>query len=170
MKPKLISRSVNEQCQISLIVPTMKDSQDQSRLLELPAEMRIKIFEEIIVSNSSILINRRSWPREPALFAVCRQTREEALPLFYRLNTFHLKSGPLVNGSLYLVATWWFRHIGKAKAGMVKRLELHMGDAFLTYSSWGHILYSLLIRVGIKMATLVITFDGDDSEDKPPLP
>ena len=63
--------------------------------LRLPAEIRNQIFVLALVEDEAIYITTRTdglrsyaHPLSPALTRVCRQTREEAIPIYYGANTF----------------------------------------------------------------------------------
>ncbi|KAK4890307.1 hypothetical protein LTR27_010950 [Elasticomyces elasticus] len=59
-----------------------------SALLNLPAELRNKIWEEALISKKGpITINKRTW-EQPLLLRSCKQIRKEAGPMYYTLNTF----------------------------------------------------------------------------------
>ena len=68
-------------------------------LLELPAELRNRIWEQVIVKEGPISLAPASdladgeeleTGAQPALSRVCRQIREETLPMFYAHNIFRL--------------------------------------------------------------------------------
>ncbi|KAK4955216.1 hypothetical protein LTR10_007411 [Elasticomyces elasticus] len=61
-----------------------------SALLNLPPELRNRIWEEALVSkkgSTSIAINKHTWA-QPLLLRTCKQIRKEAGPMYYSLNTF----------------------------------------------------------------------------------
>lgn len=76
---------------------TMKPSvPEPSRLLQLPAELRIKVYKYLLISdvgqkvptykpNKTPNFARRS---DTAVLATCRRIHGEALPVFYENNTF----------------------------------------------------------------------------------
>ena len=102
--------------------------QEQSRLLELPAELQLAIFEYVVQEPEPLLINcgcdssyggdyellekaEAAWeagvlhpPVQPTLTRTCRGIRETALPMFYQLNAFraHYCSRP----DMSLVMRW----------------------------------------------------------------
>ncbi|KAK3072663.1 hypothetical protein LTR53_006402 [Teratosphaeriaceae sp. CCFEE 6253] len=59
-------------------------------LLTLPAELRNKIFGYALPSESQefVLVDRHRGPRKPALLQVNRQTRDEAIGLYYGTSSF----------------------------------------------------------------------------------
>lgn len=80
--------------------PSIVTATKKCYLLNLPAELRICIYELALetgrtlwthaYSNPStgITFHSRRFGNEPALTRACNQTRREALPLHYALNTF----------------------------------------------------------------------------------
>lgn len=73
--------------------------QAQSALLRLPAELRAKIFEDVVKHDDWVDIpvlkingyhnvDESEHRRTTALLQVCRQTRHEAIQPFFELNTF----------------------------------------------------------------------------------
>ena len=58
-------------------------------MLELPPELRNRVYRALLTSieNFTIPVNEGP-PTEPALLSVCRQTREEAIGIYYQENTF----------------------------------------------------------------------------------
>lgn len=65
-------------------------------LLELPAEIRNRIFELVLTSGKPLLVRRKDGPgfRHPnrALLQVCRLTRTDGLGLYYSNNQFIISS------------------------------------------------------------------------------
>ncbi|KAK5701610.1 hypothetical protein LTR97_004426 [Elasticomyces elasticus] len=58
-------------------------------LLTLPPEMRNRIYREVLVEGDIYIhTHSRFLPIEPALMRVCRQTREEALAIYHKENSF----------------------------------------------------------------------------------
>ncbi|KAK3617717.1 hypothetical protein LTR56_025094 [Elasticomyces elasticus] len=61
-----------------------------SALLNLPAELRNKIWGEALVSKKGpIAINKYTWA-QPLLLRTCKQIRKEAGPMYYSLNRFDI--------------------------------------------------------------------------------
>ncbi|KAK3640924.1 hypothetical protein LTR56_011574 [Elasticomyces elasticus] len=58
------------------------------RLLLLPAELRIRIYELAVVEPSSVVACYPKRVKQPALSATCQQIRRECLSVFYGDNTF----------------------------------------------------------------------------------
>lgn len=89
-------------------------SQDQQpfRLQDLPAEIQLIIFEYVVMTDETLLINhpcdssydgftdayhadKKLWetgvrhpPKQPASTRTCRSIRYDTIPMFYKLNTF----------------------------------------------------------------------------------
>lgn len=62
-------------------------SSSSSRLLSLPPELRVMIFEFVLISGR-ITISPSAVPAWPALLSTNRQVREEALKIWYGKNLF----------------------------------------------------------------------------------
>lgn len=88
--------------------------QDQSKLLTLPTELRLRIYENVLRFPDTIVALRRYPPSSLAegerrsvlaLLQTCHQVLVEAEDMFYSLNRFRYPSGPSVppyHGSLFL--------------------------------------------------------------------
>ena len=61
----------------------------RSALLELPGEIRNRIYRFVLVCDNRIEVHAGA-PLEPALLSVCREVRTEAIKLFYVENKFTL--------------------------------------------------------------------------------
>lgn len=88
------------------------DFQQQSRLMQLPAELQLTIFEYVVIEHETLLINcgcdssyrgdwdkweedRQLWasgqkqpPQQPGLTRTCKVIRSITLPMFYTRNVF----------------------------------------------------------------------------------
>ncbi|KAK5714793.1 hypothetical protein LTR17_017040 [Elasticomyces elasticus] len=101
------------------------------RLLELPAELRNRIFELAITTpiplqaNPPITANSSSpttsSSAQPALARTNRLIREEVLPVFYHGNTFVMQHKWL--GDLNGVMSWWQRLATKELRRHIKKLH-----------------------------------------------
>lgn len=64
------------------------------RLLSLPAELRNRIYEMVVVHQQPITMSHRRRHRltrtPPAITRTCQQIKNESLPIFYEWNTFRL--------------------------------------------------------------------------------
>jgi hypothetical protein len=85
-----------------------KAEKQTSRLLQLPAELRIVVYEMALLINSGAEAQAASYQelldapdvkylelgkvRAPPLTRTCRQIEEEALPVFFRINDFAVTS------------------------------------------------------------------------------
>lgn len=67
----------------------------QSRLLGLPAELRIRIYQYTLVHDGIIVVHPSVDPLEPGLLKTCRQIRCEAASIHYRLNQFEFPANDL---------------------------------------------------------------------------
>ncbi|KAK5107604.1 hypothetical protein LTR62_000998 [Meristemomyces frigidus] len=64
---------------------------DRPSLLTIPPELRNDILQQVLIDTKVILIQSaptREEPLEPPLLFVCKQLRNEGLPIFYGANTF----------------------------------------------------------------------------------
>ena len=75
---------------------TVMDSNPKAKaLLLLPAEIRNRIYELVLVTRSPVTIRATKYHRasikhvEPGLLLSCRQIRNECLKIHYERNTFH---------------------------------------------------------------------------------
>lgn len=66
------------------------DSQIPFRLMDLPSEVRLRIYEYMLVDSSKqdISPSRGIETRRPSLLRTSRQVRNEAMPVFYGANRF----------------------------------------------------------------------------------
>jgi hypothetical protein len=83
------------------------ESEKSSPLLNLPAELRLLIYELVLTQNGNgrpnvqeIIHHNRYRP--PGILLVNKQVRSEATPIFYKATTFMLFSGRLDFVDLYL--------------------------------------------------------------------
>lgn len=109
-----------------------RPAQNQSPLLELPAELREAIFELAVVSEKPIVTfkldqyQKDSYQeaRQPAITRVSRQVRSESLPIYYDCNNFviHTEGAKSDDASRWLMCnekhlnalrhlTFWIRYI-----------------------------------------------------------
>lgn len=111
--------------------------------LDLPPELRNRIYEELLASRSHITIVHDSTParihetvrwcpdllygRQPAITLVSRQLRRETLKLFYSVNTFSVDIttwSRTANGKVDTrLANSWLRAIGKENAACIKKVS-----------------------------------------------
>jgi hypothetical protein len=83
------------------------------RLLDLPAELRNRIYHFAVVNEKPIdIIHHKRWRRaealqQPALASTCKQLRKEVLPIFYGGNSFVLDTvGDIVQDFKGVVRAW----------------------------------------------------------------
>lgn len=62
----------------------------KTTFLDLPAELRNRIYSSDLIKHRQIIPTNRSDHQQPALTRTCRQIRKEALPIYYGSNTFAL--------------------------------------------------------------------------------
>ena len=139
--------------------------QQHSLLLELPAELRVKIYEKVILLREPIATKPKSWVKEPNLVAVYQQIRSEALSLFYGRNTFATSLCMLARDDSGLAYVNWLCKIGRTRASMVKTLQLRWGRAVPTepriVSMSTRNFCKALLDTGVKLDTLVLTTETE---------
>lgn len=92
-----------------------------SRLLELPAELRNRIYEfvfadsEVHVRKKDIFTHLRYRPPHAGILMACRQTYSESLTIFYDFTTFYL--GPNIMG-------FFLRSLPHRNACLVSKVRL----------------------------------------------
>lgn len=110
----------------------MTTTNTTSSLLELPPELRNYIYELVLVEPSTIKLVtlRDAWDiskvRRPTMAGICKQIRQEALPIYYERNTFELYIGALSPGmsgpNSFIFLRKWLGMIGAANIKLVKRV------------------------------------------------
>jgi hypothetical protein len=93
------------------------------RLLELPAELRFRIYQFYMEAEPNASTSR---PREPALTVISRSVRAATLPIYYSSYTLTLYSLVKcdVYGQVRLSRESWFRHILSEKIKHIKRFNI----------------------------------------------
>lgn len=74
------------------LAQTATASVEGSQLLQLPAELRNLIWRYAVVKSYPITVNSDGF-RAPTLFAICKQTRNETVTLFFAKNVFQVIIG-----------------------------------------------------------------------------
>ena len=93
-----------------------------SRLLNLAAELRNSIYQYALISDTPICINQDDIRSRSALIQVCKQIREEASQSFYAENKFFTTA---IDGNCD-TAISWLKAIGKKNAGHMHRLIINL--------------------------------------------
>lgn len=114
---------------------SFSEDMDDSPFSKIPAELRVQIFEHVLVQNDPISIaslddyrerhrgNKSSSGSLPApLLVVCRAFRSECTPIFYSSNRFLIKLERTREDTLDVLHRWR-NSIGPKKFGMVRYLE-----------------------------------------------
>ena len=60
------------------------------RFLDLPAELRNRIYRLTLLETQKIVISDHHKAKEPGLLSACRQIRQETLTLYYHENVFNI--------------------------------------------------------------------------------
>lgn len=96
------------------------------RLLELPAELRERVFRRCLQTASEDSQIARSCPVEPPICVVSRTIREEALPLFY--STYVLPIHTFIrcayHGQVLLRTDRWYHALALSKLEHVRQYLL----------------------------------------------
>ena len=80
------------------MVDTPQQWQQGSRLLRLPAELRNRIYEEVLISEKPIYLNtthvrpHATWRWSLGVLQACQMIRAEAQPVYYSNNSFCFSS------------------------------------------------------------------------------
>ena len=82
--------------------------------LDLPAELRNHIYEVAIATHDG--------RKQPSIVNVCRQTRKDALSVFYSTHRFHFN----LNSEGRLAMNAWLRATGQAKLSLIRQLRLEI--------------------------------------------
>lgn len=122
----------------SEIMEEPKQTELQSPLLQLPPELRNRIYNEVLIGESSVQIHQpcndhtvkfgNRFP--PALLQTCRTIRGEANQLYFGLNTFILVCEPL--SSLRACAwtsclTKWLLLVGEEARSLLQKVYIEPG-------------------------------------------
>ncbi|KAH0000012.1 hypothetical protein KCU78_g15595, partial [Aureobasidium melanogenum] len=95
--------------------------------MDLPQEIRLMVYEEALRFDEEPYINKPSGLKpaiKPALLQICRQIREEATPIFYRINRFVLRFGRGDSVTSYRTLSWMRRYVGAADLEKLRYITL----------------------------------------------
>jgi len=130
---------------------TQRDSgrERPSRLLSLPAELQLSIYELVVIEPEIVLLNcgcdssysndRDKWredqaawedgikhpPSEPGLTRTCKVLREITLPMFYKHNTFRIH---YCYAATFQTAFDWLDRIGDSNRQQLRKVFLFDGN------------------------------------------
>ena len=96
----------------------------QAHFLRLPAELRDRIHELVLISNNDIEIDRASIGYRTAYLGTCKQIRNEASSFFYSENSFLITCDP-DNTEAISAAVDWLIAIGPS-AHLIRRVGLRL--------------------------------------------
>lgn len=113
-------RHVVSRCRDSVSLLTSCRKRKTCDLHRIPAEIRNRIYELVLVSDKPINATRRPRDAVNPLLQVCRQVRQEALPMFYSRNTFM----HLVRNANTAHLCLWLSSIGKQSCAFVNSLAV----------------------------------------------
>ena len=106
---------------------SIDNNYDRTSFLDLPAELRNRIYQDVLVEDEDVEIQRFA-PHviKPALLRTQKQIREEALPVFWAANTFavrfvvpyqHMKG---IKPSGVRIAQSFLKNLGTEKAVLLR--------------------------------------------------
>jgi hypothetical protein len=125
------------------------------RLMDLPDELRVMVYEHALLSNMPFVVNDSN---KPALLSVSLQVRQEASPVFFQINEFELRVkyhdkkfgdrlGPTRLAGRELR---WLNEIGPENVAKIRALsfvEKHVADIYPTHFDLSHLRASQCARV-----------------------
>lgn len=145
-------------------VPTTNKSEQQFRLLDLPAELRIQIYDLLLVSRfksqkhstlavgqKNVLLDMNPDPEyrtmEPSILQTCKQIYREAVPILYSQNVFYIEiPGPMVK---------LMEQIGSMNVKFIRSLEIRV-SCFAELWQWLRLLHILSEKTtGLRSIKLV---------------
>lgn len=116
------------------VAQNITNLQEQSPLMSLPAEVRVMIYDYVLVAEESPFDQRlanhfdKTAAAQPSLLRTCRFARAEAIPIFYSKNEFVVAVTPRFPGH-GLPASPWLSH---AKVQNVKDIRTILFWALIT--------------------------------------
>lgn len=129
LPPSLVASKPKALLQRTLPSTPPAVTEQDSKLMSLPPEIRKIIFEHALVQPGNLrqknFATGRLVPREaaePALTRTCRQIRSEAIPIFYQANTFIFHVDRL---KALEEAQEWIRATGDYKVSFMHSVVLH---------------------------------------------
>lgn len=105
-------------------VPTGQDGlrsiSQNSRLFEIPPELRNNIYTLVLTETSDIIIPESAKLAPPSLLRVCRQIRHEAIKLYYAENSFRV----FVRDDARSAPLQWAEAIRRESSSIVKAVNV----------------------------------------------
>lgn len=154
-----MSNLANNMSSLTLAGQHQTSSQQTSALLNLPPELRNRIYSLALTSPSKITPAKTGHLKHPALLQTCTQIRTEATQMWFARNAFQLPLNPsnLANLHSFLESS------GKANLAVLQSLTLQYTVCAAAGDSYAHpstkqpgilaLLY-LLAEAGVKMQDL----------------
>lgn len=105
-----------------------------SLLLELPGEVRNRIFRHVLVSDDEIPIDKTNF-KQPTLLRTCKTIKNEASPIYYHENSFRF-CVELHDSTA--MTSWWQHAKSSRKGGIRGTTDYHIDD--LSGCSWSNLL------------------------------
>ena len=109
----------------------MSPQESKSNFLSLPPEVRLRIYDYLLVCKSHVTPDYRPRRRQPITLSVlrtCKQIHTEASQIFYSKNEIQIdKPGPVIR---------WLKGIGQTNVKLLRKIRI--------FADVGHLWYKLL--------------------------
>lgn len=107
----------------------------QCLLLDLPPELRILIYEQILIIPGDICVTSLGYPfwTAPPLLQTCQQIRGEASPLYFATNIFQICTaftGPSDPSGVQIIISW-LEIISERHREKLRRLRIDWSRNYL---------------------------------------
>ncbi|KAH7264801.1 uncharacterized protein BKA55DRAFT_223318 [Fusarium redolens] len=139
-------------------------------LLDLPVEIRLKIYDLLLVSRFNrcdhpywavgdsyqklimldVLQNRRHRTMEPAILQTCKQIYHEAVPILYSRNVFRISGASCMSQLM--------DQIGQTNTRMIQHIDIYIPPN-CNKSSWMH-LFQVLPETTLCLKSVVVRWWG----------
>lgn len=147
---------------------TEKESKSTFPFFELPAEIRLRVYEILLVSPGRTLdldpVNYRLIRPRLTCFLVCRQMHEEAYPLFYGSHTQPMRIFP-THGRFFHTKKPLLARLGPKYRAAVNTMELTMGPGWSAPPRCQHTGPGIGLADCTSVRTLKILVQVDPSDD-----
>ena len=105
-------------------IPQQQPYEHESKLLELPSELRNSIWEFALIQGRSIRISiGRSEVSTRSLLSTCRQIYGEYVAMYYSRNSFISES---LEWYMSEDVIWWLTKLGKKKRALLRDLRISL--------------------------------------------
>ncbi|KAK3068010.1 hypothetical protein LTR53_014752 [Teratosphaeriaceae sp. CCFEE 6253] len=102
----------------------------------IPAEVHVRIYELVLVSSRRIKIH--TYKSQPAILCACRQTRQEAISIYYARNTFAYQVRGFKGAAVLPFSRLIIKYSGKLKAHQLIAPLCYLGEEihFANLGAW----------------------------------